>query len=536
MNNTIYQWTNARSPEEYMEIILSRIADARAVVAPQYDDYIACLHGIATDFGERGRDYAHRAFQFYPSYDSATLDKHYDNVLSGNRQEVNIGTFYWHCKQAGVDIKVEYDDARAVRRRGRPSMAKTTDGEPAAKRHRASVEQIMAFLGTQLESHFNQMNGFTEVCMKDGSTNGIFVRITDEIVNTIACRMDREMNLVVYPSDVYKVLQSEYSVKFHPVLAFLSTCKPWTEGDRDHIADLASTVSVEGDADMWVVRVKKKLVSLLASVVHGKADHTILTLVSDRQGIYKTTWVQYLLPPCLRDYFYNKTNGPHFSKDEMLMMCQYLIINLDEVTGYGGAALRSLKGIVTTPAVDQRPAYGHFVVHHRRICSFTATGNNSAFLDDPSGNRRWLPVTVRSVDSDAIQQLDYEAIYGQALYLLEHGFQYWYDQEEIAVLNEQNKAYEVPDLTAELIGNYFSLPDETHPGVWMNNASIIEVLLPHTKQTIEPQQLGYAMRKLGFERRRRKGSNGYLVHIFDGQEINERKNMPADVDESVEPF
>ena len=94
----------------------------------------------------------------------------------------------------------------------------------------------------------------------------------------------------------------------------------------------------------------------------------------------------------------------------------------------------------------------------------------------------------------------------------------------------------MPDLTAELIGNYFSLPDETQPGVWMNNASIIEVLLPHTKQTIEPQQLGYAMRKLGFERRRRKGSNGYLVHIFDGQEINERKNMPADVDDSVEPF
>ena len=95
----------------------------------------------------------------------------------------------------------------------------------------------------------------------------------------------------------------------------------------------------------------------------------------------------------------------------------------------------------------------------------------------------------------------------------------------------------MPDLTAELIGNYFSLPDETHPGVWMNNASIIEVLLPHTKQTIEPQQLGYAMRKLGCEKKTYRNRAGYFVHLLDGQEIAERKNRPfGESEEEVMAF
>lgn len=503
-------------------------------MAPQYKDYIACLHGIATAFGERGREYAHRAFSAYPSYNPANLDKHYDSVLAGNRQEVNIGTFIFHCNQAGVDTKVGYAEARADKRKpGRPAMKKAED--TPAKRHKASVEQITDYLSLQLESRINQMTGFTEVMMKDGSTDNKFVRITDEIVNTIACRMDKELNLIVYPTDIYKVLLSEYSRKFHPVKDFLSTCKPWQEGDHDYIADLAATINVE-DTTNWLVKVRKKLVSLLAAVLLGNPDHTILTLVSERQGIYKTTWVQYLLPPCLRSYFYNKTNGPLFSKDEMLMMCQYLIINIDEVTGYSGATLRKLKGIVTTPSVDQRPAYGHFVEHYQRICSFTATGNHATFLDDPSGNRRWVPVKVSSVDYEALQSLDYEGIYGQALALLNSGYQYWYDQKEIAALNDENKAFEVPDLTKELIGNYFCLPDDTHTGVWMNNASIIEALLPHTKMNLEPQQVGYAMKKLGFEKKMRGGHSGYIVHQLDGQEIAARKLIPSDEQEDVLPF
>lgn len=526
-NKVIYDWAHTKSPEEYMEIILPRIEALRAIIAPQYDDYIACLHGIATAFGERGRDFAHRAFQYFPTYKPENLDRHYDSVLAGNREEVNLGTFVHHVKLAGIDTKVGYDEARAEKRKpGRPAVKKSEDA--TTKRHKASVEQITDYLTSQLDSRINQMTGFTEVLMKDGSTEGKYVRITDEIVNTIACRMDKELNIIVYPADIYKVLLSEYSRKFHPVKDFLTTCKPWNEGDHDYIADLAATISVEEDEKKWLTKVKKKLVSLLASVLHGKPDHTILTLVSERQGIYKTTWVQYLLPPCLRSYFYNKTNGPLFSKDEMLMMCQYLIINIDEVTGYGGATLRKLKGIVTTPSVDQRPAYGHFVEHYTRICSFTATGNHSTFLDDPSGNRRWVPVKVRNVDYNALQTLDYEGIYGQALFLLEHDHQYWYDQEEIVLLNEENKAFEVPDVTAELISNYFCVSDDTHPGIWMNNAGIIETLLPHTKLTLEPQQVGYAMKKLGYEKRKRKGSIGYIVHLFDGQEINERKQLPAD--------
>ena len=53
-------------------------------------------------------------------------------------------------------------------------------------------------------------------------------------------------------------------------------------------------------------------------------NHEILVLTG-RQGIYKTTWLNNLLSPELRRYFYLKSNARRITKDDLLTLAEFAI-------------------------------------------------------------------------------------------------------------------------------------------------------------------------------------------------------------------
>ena len=83
------------------------------------------------------------------------------------------------------------------------------------------------------------------------------------------------------------------------------------------------------------------------------------------------------------------------------------------------------------PSIDERAAYTHFHVHRKHIASFCGTGNNAQFLSDPTGNRRWLPFEVESIESPREHPLDYTGIYSQAYALYRQSFRFWFTRDEI---------------------------------------------------------------------------------------------------------
>ena len=82
------------------------------------------------------------------------------------------------------------------------------------------------------------------------------------------------------------------------------------DGTTDSIARLAATVHVkEEQAPLFATYFKKWLVATIASLLDAKVvNHEILVFIG-KQGIYKTTWMQRLLPTELQRYFYVKTNN-----------------------------------------------------------------------------------------------------------------------------------------------------------------------------------------------------------------------------------
>jgi predicted P-loop ATPase len=190
--------------------------------------------------------------------------------------------------------------------------------------------------------------------------------------------------------------------------------------------------------------------------------------------------------------------------------------------------LNQLKAAVTMPSIDERAAYAHFHEHRQHIASFCGTGNNIQFLSDPTGNRRWLPFEIESIESPREHPFDYEGIYAQAYALYQQGFQYWFSREEIMKLSEHNKQFETPRLEKELIQLYFRKPIGVEGGIFMSTARAMQIVSSNISQKLNPVQLGRAFGELGFKRIKYQGVRGYVVMLRTGDEIQRIQRLMVD--------
>ena len=55
--------------------------------------------------------------------------------------------------------------------------------------------------------------------------------------------------------------------------------------------------------------------------------------------------------------------------------------------------------MTTQKVVNERMAYAHYKEHRAHIASLCGTTNNVQFLTDLTGNRRWLPFEISSIDN-----------------------------------------------------------------------------------------------------------------------------------------
>ena len=379
----------------------------------------------------------------------------------------------------------------------------------------ATVEEIKSFLDGHISLRFNEITSRVEYEDPADNTDAHrFMPVNDRIVNSLWSQMSTITRVNI--QDMYRVIESDYVPVFNPFKAYLNNlCQSVKSvGDRDYIQELAQTVRVKGGEQeqmLWHLYLKKWLVGMVASWISDDVVNNVILVLIGEQGAYKTTWFNYLLPPPLKQYFYTKTNANRMSKDDILTLAQYALVCCEELDTMRPAELNQLKAAVTMPSIDERAAYAHYHEHRKHIASFCGTGNNTQFLSDPTGNRRWLPFEVESIVSPRDHPFHYEGIYSQALALYKSGFQYWFTKEEIQELNRHNRQFETPHLERELVSLYFRVPKEGENGMFMTSARAIQIIGTGISQKLNPTRVGLSFNELGFQRVRYHGIRGYLV-------------------------
>ena len=384
----------------------------------------------------------------------------------------------------------------------------------------ATVEEIKSFLDGHVRLRMNEITSRVEYSESE-ERRVVWQPINDRKVNSLWAEMSQITR--VNKQDLYSIIESDYVPIFNPFCEYLNSLPEWHEGDHDYIADLAATVKVrrEDDSSLFTFRssLKKWLVAMVASWLCDDVVNNVILVLIGEQGAFKTTWFNYLLPPELKQYFYTKTNANRMSKDDLLTLAQYALVCCEELDTMRPAELNQLKAAVTMPSIDERAAYAHYHEHRKHIASFCGTGNNTQFLSDPTGNRRWLPFEVESIVSPREHPFHYEGIYSQALALYQSGFQYWFTKEEIQELNRHNRQFETPRLEHELVDLFFRKPLDTELGEFMSVARALQIISNGISQKLSAVNVGRAFAELGFRRVRTPNSRGFIVVCRTAEEI-----------------
>ena len=286
---------------------------------------------------------------------------------------------------------------------------------------------------------------------------------------------------------------------------------------------------------LWRTCFKKWFVAMVASWMKDDVvNHTVLVLVG-RQGIYKTTWLDHLIPPELRAYSSKLPLTGQITKDDRLRLCENGLLNIDELDAICGREMNIVKSLLTSTDINERAAYGRLKERRVRLASFCASTNNREFLTDITGNRRWLPFEVEEIQNPFYTTLPYELMYAQAKALVEQGwFEYWFDMEAIEELEMHNELFRAQENEEQLLPILFDVPAEGK-GEFMTTAEISERLVSYgnIKKPMSTRRLGTLMGKMNFPKGQIRISGtcvrGWYVYKRENEErVNVKKLASSD--------
>ncbi len=359
--------------------------------------------------------------------------------------------------------------------------------------------------------------------------------MTTQDVNSIVCQCALECDANITSREILTVLKSDLIPSVHPLREYILSLPPYTPEQPDWIDFVAQQVSMTDKAseNLWRICFKKWFVAMVASWINDDVvNHQVLVLIG-KQGIFKTTWLEHLIPPHLREYQCKLANTQQLNKDERLRIAEFALINLDEIDALNNRELNQLKSVITATDVNERAAYAYTKERRIRLASFCASGNRRDFLTDITGNRRWLPFEVEAIQNPFYTTLPYDLMYAQAYALAKDPmFSYWFDLNEIQTIDSHNQDFREQTNEEQLLMVYFAIPAQNAPNAkFLTTAEISEKLISkgNIKNPLSLSRLGVLLSQQGFLSVRRGSpcKRGWIVYERDSEEINAERKMLA---------
>lgn len=313
-----------------------------------------------------------------------------------------------------------------------------------------------------------------------------------------------EYGFTKFKEELKALLGSSRIERFDPFLAYFENLPKWKNSDPDYITTLAGYVKTENQ-EWWEHMFKKHLVRCAAQAIGESGfNKQCLTLVG-KQNDGKTRFLDFLTPPALSEY---TRKGFDFGKKEGLFsLVQNFIINLDELASFEKRELNNeFKSVLSESIVRYTPKFSNYETTFQRRASFVASTNQVEFLTDETGNVRWLPFIVTSINHDSggpagYSKLDINKIWSQAYTLLRTGFNHQLTAVEIEQQEIINKRFVKVSDEMDVISRYLKPSEKgAYNAEFMTSTQVKEYLATKTSIRLYSNQIGKAMASLGFNR------------------------------------
>ena len=379
---------------------------------------------------------------------------------------------------------------------------------------RKDQQQMLEYLSSRYVFRFNTVMGYTEYRPNNTWVHP-YVPVDDRVLNRMAieCRL---AGLNVWDKDISRYIHSSYIPEYNPVWEYLGECRGKWDG-KDRIRELASKVPTKNPYwPDWFYTWFLGMVRQWQSSIYDRYGNQIAPLLISKQGWNKSTFIQSLLPPELQWGFTNQLDVSE-KRQTLQAMSQFLLINLDEFNQISPQLQQGfLKNVITLPCVKVKRPYGKHVEPFPRMASFIGATNQADVLTDPSGGRRFLGIELTG-PIDISQNPNYEQIFSQALYALDHHEPYYFNDEQTQQILESNRQFQQLTPVEQYFNDCFEPAESEADGKYLTASAIFAHIKKVAGGDLRLNSLNHFGRMLSnnskIQRKRSNKGTEYLVKL-----------------------
>lgn len=177
----------------------------------------------------------------------------------------------------------------------------------------------------------------------------------------------------------------------------------------------------------------------------GAKVDTVLILQGE-QGARKSTLLRALAGP--GGFSDSRIDIGH--KDSYMVIRRPWIYEFAELANLTRKEAEDVKQFLSSQVDNFRPPYGRVALDFPRQGVFVGSTNPSEFLSDPTGSRRYWPVSVGTVDVDGLVSAR-DQLWGEAVRAYRAGERWWLSDEEETLRATHSEQYQAEDPHVERI-------------------------------------------------------------------------------------
>ncbi len=307
-----------------------------------------------------------------------------------------------------------------------------------------------------LSSHYNFRINLLRKTTEYAEAGSRDFRPLDSLaLNTVYWHLRRE-KIPVRFHELECYLYSSFLPQYHPFRAYMDALPAWD--GRDRLTPLARRVSRDA---LWGLVFHIWMRGLTAQWLGHPmqaANSMVPVLMSERQGLRKSTFCRMLMPPELQSYYLDKLDFTQAGEYDR-MMAQFGLINLDELDRYSPAAMARFKAATQMTDIMGHSTRTAVISRSPRLASFIATTNVRRILRDRTGSRRFFCQEVERVIP--CHPFNHAQLYAQLRAEVVNGERTWFNKQEEARIGQHNAPYYALTAVQEAVLRHFR---PTSPG------------------------------------------------------------------------
>ena len=315
--------------------------------------------------------------------------------------------------------------------------------------------------------------------------------------------------------------------QYNPVVSWV-TSREW-DGVR-RIDDLYGTIVENRElctkelketvVRRWMIGAIAAAFSPMGAMVRG------VLVFQGEQYTGKTRWIEALAPKELDLIKTGRSLVVH-DKDSVKQILSSWISELGELDAtFKKSDIAALKAFITSDLDELRRPYAAAESQYARRTVFAASVNDSKFLQDDTGNSRFMVIPIVSLNHG--HTLDMQQVWAEIYEMWKAGEKHYLSAEEMTLLNGHNENFTATDPIFEMIASHLAWESFSETTCkWMQVSDVLRWIGKDNPSKFEAISAGKSIKRLNGGRYRKSNGKQLVAvpHLKNDSLLSEFDNL-----------